>query len=411
MSMPKFTSLLLTIVLTVPAIAQTSGGGGTIVIPPNAPPAASAPVGGLAKYEPSGDRVYHGASLENNGTVGNMRNLAAQFAQASSKKLAVVTWFASTYENGRLTSWNTNYAPQLNAVKQIGAISMIKFSVQDANYEGTHRMAGLREITAGVYDAYFQEMGDTLRNYGGPVFLSINHEMNGTWYPYSEKYPGSGVTAADWVASYRHIVDVLRQRGASNVAFVWSPNVPDVGGVDNKQYYPGDDYTDWIGVSFYSGNPVDNLSLIYRTYAAKKPFFINEWATSPQKNQYYPNFPGEAVWVRDVLAAFLQKYPRVKAITWFEKKKADGDHLLERVPAQQQVYAQAIQNPRYLDDANAVVALPATGGQAPVQIAPREVVLPEYVPREAIKTETVKTEAPGTIPARAPLKLQLLPRK
>ena len=206
-------------------------------------------------------------------------------------------------------------------------------------------------------------------------------------------------------------MDVLRQRGANNVAFVWSPNVPDVGGVDFQQYYPGDDYTDWIGVSFYSGNAVDNLSVIYRAYAAKKPFFINEWATSTQKNQYYANFPGEGVWVRDVMAALQQKYPRVKAISWFEWNQPDGNHLLERVPAQQQIYAQAIQNPRYLDDAGSVVSLPATGGLPRLQVVPREIILPEVVPREVVKTETIKTEAPATIPPRAPLKLQLLPRK
>ena len=204
MIMPKIATLLLTtVVFTAPLLAQTSGGGGRIVIPQGAPSAPTAPANGLAKYEPGGDGVYHGASLVNTGTVANMQRKSAQFQQASGKKLAIVTWFASAFENGSLTSWSNKYAPQLNAVKQIGAISMIKFSVQDPNYNANKVMAPLQHITTGVYDAYFQEMGDTLRNYGGPVFLSINHEMNGTWYPHSQAFPGSGVTAADWVASYR----------------------------------------------------------------------------------------------------------------------------------------------------------------------------------------------------------------
>jgi hypothetical protein len=239
--------------------------------------------------------------------------------------------------------------------------------------------------------------------------------MNGTWFPFSEAYPGSGVTAADWVASWRRIVDVLRRRGANNVAFVWSPNVPDVGGVGFQKYYPGDGYVDWIGVSFYSGNPIDNLSQIYNTYAAKKPFFITEWATSPEKNQYYPNFPGEGTWVQSVMAALQKKYPRVKAISWFQWLKADGNHLLERVPTQRVAYNQGIQNPRYLDDPGAVVSVPAPGGAPPLHVTPREIILPEVVAREEIKTETIKPEIPpappANAPARAPLKLQLLPRK
>ncbi len=411
--MPKFSSLLLTTaVIAAPLWAQTSGGGGRIFIPPNVPSAPTAPAGGLAKFEPSGDRVYHGASLENTGSVAPMQRAAAQFAQVSGKKLALVTWFASAFENGNLTSWRTNYAPQLNAVKQIGAISLIKFSVQDSNFNATRKIAPLKHINLGVYDAYFKEMGETLRDYGGPVLLSINHEMNGTWYPYSQDFPGSGVTAADWVASWRHIVDVIRGQGATNVAFVWSPNVPDVGAsAKSRDYYPGDDYVDWIGPSFYSGNPVDNLSLIYDVYAAKKPFFLTEWATSPEKNQYYANFPGEAVWVQNVMAALQQKYPRVKAISWFERKQADGNHLLERVPGQQAAYVQAIQNPRYLADAGDVLALPATGGRPPLQVTPREIILPEVVIREEVKTEAIKTEAPASAPPRAPLKLQIIPRR
>jgi beta-mannanase len=416
--MPKISSLLLaTVVLSLPVLAQTSGGGGRIT-PSTSSPAAS--TGGLAKYEPSGDRVYHGASLNNTGSVADMKNNAARFQQIAGKKLAVVTWFTSAYENGELTSWRNQYAPQLNAVKQIGAISLIKFQVHDDNFQGNRAIAPLKHIAVGAYDAYFEEMADTLRDYGGPVFLSINHEMNGTWFPFSEAYPGSGVTAADFVASWRRIVDILRRKGANNVAFVWSPNVPDVpavnqGGVGFQKYYPGDAYVDWIGVSFYSGNPIENLSVIYNTYAAKKPFFITEWATSPEKNQYYPNFPGEGVWVQSVMQALQQKYPRVKAISWFQWLKADGNHLLERVPPQRVAYNQAIQNPRYLDDPAAVVSVPAPGGLPPLHVTPREIILPEVVPREEIKTETIKPEvpaqAPATAPARAPIKIQLLPRK
>lgn len=412
--------------VALPVVAQAqSGGGGYIVIPPNTPSQPTASANGLAKFEPEGDRVYHGASLNNTGSASDMRANAAKFQQVAGKKLALVTWFASAYENGRLISWRNHYAPQLDAVRQIGAVSLIKFSVQDPAFPGRPQIADLKLIAQGGFDPYFAEMAGTLRDYGGPVFLSINHEMNGTWFPYSQAYPGSRYTTADWVASWRRIVDILRREGANNVAFVWSPNVPSVpdeGALGYQKYYPGDEYVDWIGASFYSGNPIENLSQLYRIYATKKPFFLTEWATSIEKNRYYPNFPGEGVWVRNVIASLQKTYPRVKAISWFEWKKDDGNHLLERIPDQAQAYATGIQSPRYLADASGVLALPSTGGAPRMQVVPREIVLPEVVQRETVKTESVRPETPPAAPvptaapassaavARAPLQLQILPR-
>lgn len=107
----------------------------------------------------------------------------------------MVTWFASAYENGRLTSWKNNDLMPLRRVQKAGAVSLIKLSVQDAAYDSNKRIASTREIAAGVYDAYFEEAADAVKEFGAPVFLSINHEMNGDWYPYSEG-AGQGATAA-----------------------------------------------------------------------------------------------------------------------------------------------------------------------------------------------------------------------
>src|SRR5690606_13973628 len=94
-----------------------------------------------------------------------------------------------------------------------------------------------------------------------------------------------------------------------------------------------------------------------KTYASRKPIFITEWATAPEKSQYYyPAYPGDAAWVDAVFHALDTRYPRVKAISWFQYDKEDGNYLLQRVSAQQQEYSVEIQNPRYIDDAGNLVA-------------------------------------------------------
>ena len=39
-------------------------------------------------------------------------------------------------------------------------------------------------------------------------------------------------------------------------------------------------------------------------------------------------FPGEAKWVDDLFKALEARYTRVKAISWFEHNKDDGNYLL-----------------------------------------------------------------------------------
>lgn len=396
-------------------LAQT---GGVISVPENLPKMPSQKRAKLrggtsesaaprAKFEPEGDGVYHGAGLPDTWDDSKLRRQIADYQKIAGKKLSVVTWFASAYENGRLTSWKNNYLMPLRRVKKAGAISLVKFSVQDYAYDKTKRIASTREVAAGVYDAYFEEAADTVKEFNAPVFISLNHEMNGTWYPYSEG-AGSGATSADFVASWRRIVDIFRRRGADNAAFVWSPNVPDIGPVPFTKYYPGDEYVDWVGVSFYSGNPMSNLQTIYKTYAARKPIFITEWATSTQKNTFYRGFPGEAEWVNEFFEAIENNYPRVRAISWFQWDKADGNHLLQRVPEQAQAYNTDIQKSRYLQSGDAMIG--AGGGEyslAPAaERAPQEIVLREAAPRESVKTENVKTENPRAARPR----LRLAPR-
>jgi hypothetical protein len=370
----------------------------------------------LAKFEPPGNRVYHGASLPDTWNESGLRAQVQEYQRVAGKRISVVTWFASAYEQGRLTSWRNNYALPLARVRKAGAVSLIKFSVQDYAFAQTGRIASTRDIARGVYDAYFEEAAEAVRDFNDPVFVSINHEMNGTWYPFSEAFPGSSVTAQDYVAAWRRIVDVFRRKGANNAAFVWSPNVPDVGPVPYTKYYPGDDYVDWVGVSFYSGNPMSNLAQIYRTYAAKKPIFITEWATGEDKSRYFVGFPGEAQWIEQFFASLEKNYTRVKAISWFQWDKrqyGESNYQLQRVPEQAQTYTAQIQNPRYVDAAEGILLGPRSNvEEVPLLVTPKEIVLNgapavESAPLEKPAVERSAVENPR--PQRP--RLRIVPRQ
>ena len=51
----------------------------------------------------------------------------------------------------------------------------------------------------------------------------FGHEMNGTWYSWGYEH----VPAAVFVAAWRHIVNVFRAVGATNVTWMWTVNIID----------------------------------------------------------------------------------------------------------------------------------------------------------------------------------------
>jgi hypothetical protein len=145
----------------------------------------------------------------------------------------------------------------------------------------------LRSIADGASDAYIKKMAKDVVSLNLPIAISFGHEMNGDWYAWGR----TKAKPADYVAAWRHIHDLFQDAGATNVIWVWTPNVitpmPDVG---LKQYYPGDAYVDWAGmIGYYTLTGPHTFDTLYgptmrqiRTFT-KKPLFIAE--TAAQEGQ------------------------------------------------------------------------------------------------------------------------------
>jgi hypothetical protein len=103
-------------------------------------------------------------------------------------------------------------------------------------------------IAAGTSDGYLKRFAQAVHAFGGPVAISFGHEMNGDWYPWGT----SKTTAADFVAAWRHIHDVFAAAGATNVIWVWNPNIVNpMPNVELAPYWPGDAYVNWVGITGY----------------------------------------------------------------------------------------------------------------------------------------------------------------
>src|SRR5690606_17176725 len=106
-----------------------------------------------------------------------------------------------------------------------------------------------------------------------PIFLRYASEMNGDWV----KYHGDPELYRE---KFRLVSKVMKER-APNVAMVWCPFSTPVGSIPD--YYPGDEWVDWVGVNIYSVTylnqnldlpaahiaPTTHLRYIYENYAER----------------------------------------------------------------------------------------------------------------------------------------------
>ena len=120
----------------------------------------------------------------------------------------------------RLGSTQPN-VEQLEAIAARGSTPEITWEPWNAlnpvRYQPKYR---LRNIVAGHFDPYIRAWANTLAAYERPV-RRFAQEMNGGWYPWSER--SNGNRPHEFVRAWRHIHDIFRAAGATNVEWVWSP--------------------------------------------------------------------------------------------------------------------------------------------------------------------------------------------
>ncbi len=105
-------------------------------------------------------------------------------------------------------------------------------------------MWGVAQDTGnGKYDDVIRQYSAWAKSTGRPIYLRIGYEFDG---------PHNALEPTEYVKAYRRIVDLMRAEGVTNIAFVWhsyaAPRFKDYALAD---WYPGDDYVDWVAVSIF----------------------------------------------------------------------------------------------------------------------------------------------------------------
>jgi beta-mannanase len=261
------------------------------------------------------------------------------FEHAIRKHASVVMWYAD-WANGEPST------EQLEAVAQRGSIPEITWepwnSVPPRHIQPEYR---LQNIIAGRFDSYIIGWAKTLMAYGKPVRLRFAQEMNGNWYPWSEQ--ANGNRPHEFVRAWRHIHDLFRAVGATNVQWVWSPAAISI----PAEQYPGDAYVSMVSLSVFNGGLQlrysrwrSLTSLLERSIARlqkiapDKPIELSEIGCAEQGGS-------KAAWIAGMFDT-LHRYPAITSVIWYDLVKG-SDWRIESSGDAAAAYAAGLTDQRY----------------------------------------------------------------
>ena len=282
------------------------------------------------------------------------------FEEHAGKKMSILHWGQPWWHcdmSCRYQTFDLQKA-QYDKVRERGYIPLVDWASYD--YEAPDLLYqpefSLSTIIEGRHDEYIRQWATQAKDWGHPFFLRFNWEMNGSWFPWSERVNGN--QPGEFVQAWRHVHNIFEEVGAQNVTWVWCPNIIGPNSIPLETLYPGDEYVDWLCMDGYNTgtNPLRRdrwrtfEELFEETYSAllilspNKPIMIAEVSST--------EFGGsKADWIHDALTYDLpSRFPAVKAIVWFNWGNRGMDWTIESSIESQQAFAEGIGSSYYMDN-------------------------------------------------------------
>jgi hypothetical protein len=251
---------------------------------------------------------------------------------------------------GQPAPWNQAFAEgPLNLTRERGAIPLM-----DMDPDGVT----LKEVVEGKKDSYFKTWAKAVKAWGYPMFFRWTWEMNGTWFQWGAE---AAANPTLYKEAWWHLHDIVEEQGASNVTWVWCPNLSFPGSTSLSSLYPGKEsegkskYVDWTCLDGYNfgTNPEQpdswkSFSTLYTTsynellsLAPNKPIMIGEMASTEYGGS-------KASWITDAIGTQIPKnFPKIKAVVWFNKWDGGRDWPIETSSTSESAFAGAIASTYY----------------------------------------------------------------
>ena len=239
----------------------------------------------------------------------------------------------------------SQYQSHIEVAKEKGKI--IELALQPIN--------GLDSVTKD--NGYLVKLAQDMEKSGCKFILRFANEMNDGTNPwYTTDYN-------KYIEKFRLVSNIFKEY-APSVAIMWSPNFYPSNNIAN--YYPGDEYVDYVGVSSYQvyspeldplkqgvdrGRWSNQLDFIYSTYGDRKPIVISEGGASYADLETGLDITSySAKQIKDFYTYLPIKYPNVKAAFLFGANESVRKFMLSGNSTVANAYSQVIKSEYYLSD-------------------------------------------------------------
>ena len=213
---------------------------------------------------------------------------------------------------------------------------------------GADRQPTLREIADGEWDDYIDTWATAAAAHGEPIVLRLAAEMNGHWYPWSEGVNGN--EAVHFADMWRHVHQRFDAAGADNVVWLWSVNRSDNLRTDIADYWPGDDYVDWVGIAGYwrgfGSAPEPTFTAIYDKTLGElraltsKPILLAEAGAGTEVDT------DRITWLSTLFAG-LEANPDIIGFVYFNDVKSGGDWRIQFSQTVVDTFADGVASDRF----------------------------------------------------------------
>lgn len=136
------------------------------------------------------------------------------------------------------------------------------------------------DICRGRLDLEFRQLAKEIKAYGKPVLFRLNNEMNTDWTSYCGMQTMNDPDI--FIDTWRRMYNIFIEEGVDNCIWIWNPiatSCPYSNWGDQLNYWPGSDYVQMLGLTYYQMNNDDKIESFAEMYAElyKKntPWFDN----------------------------------------------------------------------------------------------------------------------------------------